>query len=744
MISDLESAELCRIMESDDFALYDFTLFKFNDEVLQQYGLPDLPCPVRVEILDQILSGDGIQLTLLADECELFLEQHPESREMFAKLSARLNYIAGVISGQSGDDEAAAMYLGRAYKIYIGKAYEAPQLVFETASKYASALNKLNRFKDALFVFDDVHFMFGPDIEESSFGFWQEAIDLNYQRGNISRSIALLENCIEKMPEKFPEDIRTSDESLRDKAIRYLARTYQDKCQYTGERNEAGEYHGKGTLLDHNDGSKYSGDWQNGRMHGHGTISSPGKFTFVGEWKDGRYHGKGTLTVADGRAFKGHWEDGHLEGWGIYTDAAGNTIYNGQWHKGQKHGKGWICDKGLIYEGEFADNKFSGMGVLTYEGGERFEGEFADDNFVNGILYTPKGAVVWKNGEAVDALTEMVQKTDQPATQKIDAQDRYRGVMVGLAIGDAMGMPLEFLKKEEIRARYNGVVRDYVKPKAGHLCEHLKPGQYTDDTQMALALANSIIDKGEFSPHAFKRRLVEWYHCKDHRAPGNACIESVRRLDDGVSWKESGQKDAAGCGSAMRVAPLALVYGNSELAEHSATQSIMTHQDCRATIGSILTSAIVSLVQKKDSSHFDRDSLLDFITRVANTFEEKFQHGEKEFSTMLKKFPELLKMEFDYGIQQIGTSGYVVQTFCAAFYAFLFTPADFETTIVNAVNQGDDADSIGAIAGAFSGALNGMKGIPERWLDRLEKKDEIVTVADALLKISRMLQRDSA
>jgi ADP-ribosyl-[dinitrogen reductase] hydrolase len=728
-------------MESDDFAMYDFTLLKFNDEVLQQYGLTDLPCPVRVEILDQVLAG-GIQLTLLADECELFLEQRPESKEMFAKLYARLNYIAGVIAGQSGEDEAAAMYLVRAYKIYIGNAYEAPQLVFETASKYASALNKLNRFKDALFVFDEVFFIYGS-VEESSFAFWQEAIDLNYQRGNTSRTITLLEHCIEKIPEKFPEDIRTSEESLRDKAIRYLARTYQDKFQYTGERNEAGEYHGKGTLLDHSDGSKCSGEWQNGIMHGHGTITSPGKFTYVGEWKDGKYHGKGTVTVADGRIFKGHWEYGQLEGWGIYTDAEGNTIYNGQWHKGQKHGRGKICDKGIIYEGEFADNKFNGMGILTYEGGERFEGEFADDNFVNGILYLPSGTVVWKNGEAVDAVTEKEQKKDQPATQKIDAEDRYRGVMVGLAVGDAMGMPLEFLKKEEIKARYNGVVRDYVKPKAGHLCEHLKPGQYTDDTQMALALANSILDKGEFSPHSFKRRLVEWYHCKDHRAPGHACIESVRRLDDGVSWKESGQKDAAGCGSAMRVAPLALAYGNIPLVEHSTTQSIMTHQDCRATIGSILTAAIIGILLERDCCNFDRDSFLALITRVADYFEDKFELEKKEFTDLLKKFPEFLVMKFDDGIQQIGTSGYVLQTVLAAFYAFLQTPTDFETTIINAVNQGDDADSIGAIAGAFSGALNGMQGIPARWVNGLEKKDEIVTIADNLLKIKGKVQKES-
>lgn len=101
-------------------------------------------------------------------------------------------------------------------------------------------------------------------------------------------------------------------------------------------------------------------------------------------------------------------------------------------------------------------------------------------------------------------------------------------------------------------------------------------------------------------------------------------------------------------------------------------------------------------------------------------------------------------MTFDDGIRQIGTSGYVVQTVLAAFYAFLHTPADFETTVVNAVNQGDDADSVGAIAGAFSGALNGMEAIPDRWLAPLEGREELVSVADRLLCLKSLPSHERA
>lgn len=325
-----------------------------------------------------------------------------------------------------------------------------------------------------------------------------------------------------------------------------------------------------------------------------------------------------------------------------------------------------------------------------------------------------------------------------------DRQDRARGVMVGLAVGDAMGMALEFLEKVRIRSLYGGVVREYVKPTTGHPCERLSPGQYTDDTQMALALAKSILDYGDFSPHAFKRRLIEWYECKDHRAPGNACIESVRRLDEGVSFKESGQEGAAGCGSAMRVPPLALVYYGKELVGHSHLQSTMTHRDPRASVGTILTAQIVSRLSESDAESFDRDAFLTEITRFAAALEAKLGQRKPEFSEKLATFPDLLAMPFEESIVKIGTGGYVVETVLGAFFGFLHSPTDFEATIVNVVNEGHDADSVGAIAGAFSGAFNGLGAIPARWLAPLEGRDELIAVADGLSRLKTTMQAESA
>ena len=101
-------------------------------------------------------------------------------------------------------------------------------------------------------------------------------------------------------------------------------------------------------------------------------------------------------------------------------------------------------------------------------------------------------------------------------------------------------------------------------------------------------------------------------------------------------------------------------------------------------------------------------------------------------------------MPFEDSIINIGTGGYVVETVLAAFFGFLYSPTDFETTIVNVVNEGDDADSVGAIAGAFSGAFNGLGAIPARWLAPLEGREELIAVADRLMCLKNTMQAESA
>jgi len=172
-----------------------------------------------------------------------------------------------------------------------------------------------------------------------------------------------------------------------------------DKYSYIGENNHEGQPHGKGTM--HYHGVKYTGQWQDGVMHGKGNLTFEDGGVYDGDWQYGKKHGIGTLRYSNGSVFKGHWEEGQMEGWGVLTAADGETLYNGQWHQGKKHGRGINYFASYRYEGDFIDNKMHGSGILYSLNGERFEGTFVDNDMHIGIMYFPDGSRIdgeWKNG----------------------------------------------------------------------------------------------------------------------------------------------------------------------------------------------------------------------------------------------------------------------------------------------------------------------------------------------------------
>ncbi|MBR9980088.1 MAG: ADP-ribosylglycohydrolase family protein, partial [Desulfatitalea sp.] len=124
---------------------------------------------------------------------------------------------------------------------------------------------------------------------------------------------------------------------------------------------------------------------------------------------------------------------------------------------------------------------------------------------------------------------------------------KAKGVIYGLAIGDALGWPTEFLKLDQIRAKYG--------PQG--ITELPDPALFTDDTQMSIAVARALILTGETQVDAImaamRDEFVQWRKSPDNnRAPGNACLQGVANLEKGIHWTQSGVPHSKGCGSAMR------------------------------------------------------------------------------------------------------------------------------------------------------------------------------------------------
>ncbi len=291
--------------------------------------------------------------------------------------------------------------------------------------------------------------------------------------------------------------------------------------------------------------------------------------------------------------------------------------------------------------------------------------------------------------------------------------DRAIAAYLGLAIGDALGSTVEFMTPREIKAQYG--VHDKL---IGGGWLHLKPGQVTDDTTMALALGESILVHGKVDALAAAQAFDAWMRAKPVDI-GN----TVRR--NLLQFRKTGQPEAAysdhdaGNGAAMRVLPVALAtFGQAEEQVRTASRA-QAHVTHHCALSDAACECLIFMVQ--DAMHgADKNHLL-----------HTYAHP------LAARFPVF---KFRAVKQCANPSGYIVDTMQAVFQSF-FDTDDFRDCLTDVVNRGGDADTTGAIAGMLAGALYGMGDIPAEWLKGLETQTRALCEAQALSLISRPLNR---
>ncbi|RJP32438.1 MAG: hypothetical protein C4536_06095 [Actinobacteria bacterium] len=303
-------------------------------------------------------------------------------------------------------------------------------------------------------------------------------------------------------------------------------------------------------------------------------------------------------------------------------------------------------------------------------------------------------------------------------------QVRFQGSLLGLAIGDALGMPVEGMRASAIRDRFGGI-RDFMNAP----WRLLKAGQWTDDTKMMLCHARSIARMGGFDIADTAREFVEWFESNDWRGIGRATYESLQRLQAGCSPLESGMRGemAAGNGGAMRMAPLGLLdCGDLErLRDDVRAATTITHDNPEAVAGSQAVAYVVARAARGD---------LDLDRAVSDTAAFIGPGETAERLQLAHRFLET-DMAVEEALARLGTSGYVVETVASAMFCFLNSPDDFEQTVSRAVGGGLDADTTGAVAGAMSGAYNGLDSIPARWRQQVEAAGEILDLASRIFTL---------
>lgn len=297
----------------------------------------------------------------------------------------------------------------------------------------------------------------------------------------------------------------------------------------------------------------------------------------------------------------------------------------------------------------------------------------------------------------------------------MNTTERFRGCLLGLAVGDAVGTTVEFQRPGTFEP---------LKDMLGGGPFGLAPGQWTDDTSMALCLASSLVERGEFDPQDQMDRYCRWANtgylsstgrCFDI---GNTVASALRRYRrDGNPYAGSTDPNTAGNGCIMRLAPVAMYYyPDVDAAERFAAESSRTTHGANECIDACRLFARVICRALSGCSK------LDVLTGDADSFTA----GER--ISAIANASYLTKPK-----SAIRGSGYVVESLEAALWAFARTES-FEDAILAAANLGDDADTTAAVCGQVAGAYYGVAGIPRHWLERLAMRSEITKLADQLCR----------
>ncbi len=273
--------------------------------------------------------------------------------------------------------------------------------------------------------------------------------------------------------------------------------------------------------------------------------------------------------------------------------------------------------------------------------------------------------------------------------------DRARGCAVGAAVGDALGMPLEFGPRHPVDA----LVRDMLPGRQ-------PPGAFTDDTEMALALAESLLAQRPLDPADLAARFVAWFR-GGPRDIGRHTRLVLTRIRRGAAWEDAvaaisrENPWSAANGSVMRAWPVALAWWDDldALLADSATQGRITHVHPECVAGSIFVNAAIYYLLHGAPPDQALAAALD---DAAPPLELRW--AIREAAAMNRA--------------ALGNTGWVRHTLQSAAWALLTTDS-FEEAVIQAVNLGDDADTVGAVTGALAGAAYGLAAIPPRWRELL-------------------------
>jgi ADP-ribosylglycohydrolase len=307
---------------------------------------------------------------------------------------------------------------------------------------------------------------------------------------------------------------------------------------------------------------------------------------------------------------------------------------------------------------------------------------------------------------------------------------QYGGCLIGLAVGDALGAPIEFMSIEQIKSKFG--------PEG--LTGPADKLEYTDDTQMSLATAAGCLQAHSLQlEHGFADataavydRYLDWLESQDHpaqrRAPGNTCLSALASGKRGsIATPINNSK---GCGGVMRTAPVGLAFEpgpRGEAFRHGADFAAITHGHPSGYLtAGFLAEMVAHIIRGRDLQQ-----AIDLSTRVLTGYD-----GHEETLGKIVQARELAAggTGVEQAIAELGEGWVGEEALAIALYCALKYPGDWRKAVLAAINHSGDSDSTGCICGAILGASLGLSAIPAEWVRGIENGAGIMRLADDMYR----------
>lgn len=302
-------------------------------------------------------------------------------------------------------------------------------------------------------------------------------------------------------------------------------------------------------------------------------------------------------------------------------------------------------------------------------------------------------------------------------------KNKVRAGVIGHAIGDALGVPVEFAKRNQLECHP-------VRNMESYGTHNMPAGTWSDDTSMEIALLKSLIDCKSFDYKDIMNNFCKWWQDNDFTATGKifgtgrTCTKAINNYCEGMSPLECGgtNENDNGNGSLMRILPVAFVcYENfiTGAAKYQLVREVssLTHAHEISVLGCYIYVNFVCCLLNGES-----------LTTAYSKIQREDYSGFSETGRGI--YGRILKNNIaDYEESEISSSGYVLSSLEASLWCLMKTKS-YREAVLRAVNLGDDTDTVGAITGSMAGIYYGYESIPREWIEKLQRSDYLINLCD--------------